>query len=555
MKKAYGLGLLVVCFLFTGAFAQQVETDIIQLRLNRFYFAAGIESGVTAQSSFLVACETGDTVKGIIEYAGPGISYSRPIAEPIALASPTGCRAWLSTAAVDSAAVITLGTDLPRELFDPEHETLFIRTGDTVISHLVDSVHSVGNLTTFYLRTDVLFSDGNLFTAGKLLDFLRDLKGENRSYLTRYFFSKLLPFDSGGVQLPDSETVMLQFYHPFPRAAYFLSHPDFAVRDTAGRGTGPYVKIQNPEGGADSCFFSPNPFYHGQAAAARLVIRYFDQQYRMKYAYENKQIDALVGFGFEADMAGQYEAKAMFPYVAVLISGIGGEAFSQGLFPTSLYYRFNPDLAHIYFQFGDVVEVNRWISRKGITPNQRYYPFDFLSGRKLQEAIRTPVDTVRIRYDQTLLYETARYMADIAAREGTTASLNRRPADYRYDIRLAFFPPSDEIMPFALIAAVLELNDQALHLTSEYRLSRSGWEEIDWGSQLNEAVNRNRFFARAEEIIVEDAAFFPLFRPYVYAVSRSGIRGLGFDFYGFPRFDGLVKFAGTGMENTPEKKQ
>jgi len=555
MKKIIVLGLIAALVCAASLSPRQIETKIVQVKLDRIYFNSGIEEGVKSGAQFDIECEGRDIITGMVEYAGPGISYSFPLAELDSLEFAPGCIARLASSDVDSTARITIGIDIPYRFFDPEHETLFMRTADTVLPNLVDSMRQVGNTLMLYMPRDVRFSDGSLFTAETLAYFLDDIRERSRSYPVRYFFSRMMPIDSGGFDMIEGYIVRLSFYQPFPRAAYFLSHPDFAVYNRTHAGTGPLVESPDPESRADKRIFVPNRYYRGEKPAfSRMAVIQFEQQYRMKFAYESGQIDGFIGFGFEADLAGMYEAKALYPEVAVMVAGIGGELFSQAIFPTSLYYCFNPDLAHIYFQYGDVAPVNRWlIYPTSDAGRDRFYPFDFLGGRKLHSSLRSDADTALLAYDHSLLYETARYLADIVAREGMTAPISRRSYDERFDIRLAFFPASDKIMPFALIAAVLEFNDQNQFLPPERRFDRPGWQDMGSGSRLNEVKNRNTFFVRAEETVVQDGGFFPLYRPYIYAVSAGKIRGLDFDFYGYPILDKTVKFdesiIGAGREN------
>ena len=137
-------------------------------------------------------------------------------------------------------------------------------------------------------------------------------------------------------------------------------------------------------------------------------------------------------------------------------------------------------------------------------------------------------------FDRTSLRDMTRYLADIAAREGWQADLSRYENPTDFDIRVAMFPASDEIMPFALFAAVLEMNDINRGLPEGRRLDRPGWVDCDRGSRLKETVYRINFFKDAEETVIEEGGFFPLFRPYIYAVSNSGVKNLEFDFYGYP---------------------
>ena len=557
MKKSLLPVCIIVFFFLAPAMARQIDSEIIQIKLNRLYFASGTESGVQTGSSFSIVCSGKRVVSGTIEYVGPGVSYSRPLPDLDTLVIGDECMARLTTSGIDSTAYVTLGTDIPIEFFDPEHETLFIRRGDTVLSNLVDSAQFSGNSLILYLPPKIKFADGLPYNAEVLEFCLQNIQETSRSYLTRYFFSRLASGGTKGIEISDSLTLRLNFYHPFPRAEYFLSHPDFAIYNRSGAGTGMLAVDPMTDGAIGQRVFVPNRYYRGESPAfSRIVVRYYEQQYRLKFAYENQQIDASIGFGFEADLAGSYDAKALYPETAVMIADISGDLFSQARFPTYLYYCFNPDLSHLYFQYGDIVAVNRWLmTSTADQPGDRLYPFDFLAGRKLHASINSPSDTARLEYSDAMLYETARYLADVVAREGMTAPINRLSFGNKYDIRLMFFPASDRIMPFALYAAVLELNDQNGMLPASDQLDRPGWQDLAAGSSLRDIRNRDNFFIRAEETVVQDGGFFPLFRPYLYAVSHDNVKGLDFDFYGYPVLEKVIKFSGRsdtpGTEDRP----
>ncbi len=536
----------IVILAAAPAWGQQIDVGILQAKLNRVYLSAGSESGIKPGAPFILLCTGQDTVEGSIEYSGPGIAYSAPIPSLDTFEIDSGCMARVTVAAVDSTATITVGSDLPLSVYDFEHEPLFIRTGDTLIMNLVDSAVISSNKAILYMRSDIRFSDGTPLNADVVRHFLDDLRKNSRSYLTRYFFAKALPTDSGGIEATDGYTLRLNFYHPFPRVCFFLSRPEFAVYNEAGRGTGRLMEVADSQGGSETRKFVPNIYYRGPAPAfSSLVIHHYDQQNRMTFAFENGELDAVVGFGYEADLAGAYEAKALYPGMVAMIAGIGRKLYSNGLFPTSLYYSFNPSLTHLYFQYGDVAIVNRWLTAMSDSAdNGRYYPYDFLKGRTLLSSIDRKVDSALLAYDNPLLYHTVDYIADVAAREGMTATSRRYVPGIPFDIRAAFLPASDDIMPFALFAAVLELNDQNSALPPDRQRVRPGWDDIDRGSRLYETRNRTTFFSRAEDVLFEEAGFFPLFRPYVYAVPSAGVTGFDFDFYGYPILGQVRKLAG-----------
>jgi hypothetical protein len=336
MKRIALLLLLCPATLASPSLSQDVETDILQTRLDRIYFAGGTELGLYVGSPFRIVCDGDSVTAGLIDYVGPGISYSRPIADLDSLNITSDCIARLTISDIDSAAIIILGTDMPLDKFRPEHETIFLRQSDSIYPNLVDSARLVGNLLELYLPLNIRFSDGNRLDAEMLAWCLEDLKKYSRSYPVRYFFSKLLPIDSGGIELMDGFSLRLTFYHPLPRALYFLSHPDFAVYNKRLRGTGVLADADRIK--VNQKTFIPNIYYRGNPPAlSRLVVKYFSQSFRMKFSFEHGMLDGYIGFGFNDVLAGKHQAQSLYPDIAVMTAGIGGDIFSGGRFSTSLY--------------------------------------------------------------------------------------------------------------------------------------------------------------------------------------------------------------------------
>ena len=150
--------LILILVLFSACInflaAQQIESEILLSKMDRLYFPVGEEAGLYIGAPFDIVCE-GDTVtSGIIDFIGPGISYSRSQTELREIGSTGICIAVIKTIGVDSSAVIELGTDLPLTYFNLELETLFIRQKDTVVPNLLDSAVVLGNRMDLFLPPD-----------------------------------------------------------------------------------------------------------------------------------------------------------------------------------------------------------------------------------------------------------------------------------------------------------------------------------------------------------------------------------------------------------------
>lgn len=541
--------------------AQEITAEIIQIKSGRLYFSVGSESGIKSGGSFTVRCGFDSVLSGKIEYSGPSISFSNVISNVDYSSLDSTCMVTLTGAAIDPRANIIIGSDLPPELFNPERETIFLCIDDKdddagagsepseIVNNLVDSVLLTSSKMTLYLPPDIFFSDGSRLNAPVLAEWLADLKVRSRSNLVRFFFARLLPADQGGIEVVDQFTLKMRFNHPFPHVTRFLSHPDFSVYNYYGKGTGPLVATSSEPG---KKVFVPHRQYHGNPVQFQmLTVRFFSQSHKLRFAFEQGMIDGYLGFGFDSELEGHYDHRAEYPYMACLVSGVGGKAFANGRFPTALYYSFDFDLAHLLFPRSRVKPVKRWytVSEHDNNGDQKYYSFDPDKGRALLRGIGTGGGRFLTTYDHTLLYKTARYLADLAAREkrfGEIEPYDGRAGnpDQTYDLRLAFFPASDKIIPFGLYAAVLELNDQNRYLPRDLKLDRPGWSDALRGSGLTKVENRGNYFARAEEALIEDGCFYPLYRPFVYAVTGPALANIRFDHFGYPLLSHARKIKG-----------
>jgi hypothetical protein len=173
---------------------------------------------------------------------------------------------------------------------------------------------------------------------------------------------------------------------------------------------------------------------------------------------------------------------------------------------------------------------------------ERYYPCDPDKGKALFASIGRDTASAVMTCESRLLQETARYLADISARDGVATTIESGPTDNPFDIAIRFVPSSDPLLPYALFAAVLEMNDQNGLLEASRRMTRPGWDDADRGTRFEDTATQRRFFSRAEETLFETGGFFPLFRPVVTAVTGDMIKDICFDFYGYPRLDRVVKF-------------
>jgi len=549
MKLFYALMILL---LMSGTgYSQTVESEILQIQYNRIYFPLGEEAGLYPGTVFSIKCDTNSLLEGRLDFVGPGISYSESIPEINASIIKTDCLGYLTVAGIDREAEINLGTDLPLNLFNDEHETILTRNADSLEPVLVDSFKVGHDWLELYLKRGINFSDGSRLDAEAVIWWLTFLKQYASDYTARYFCSRIKAPEDGGLEAIDGYSVLINFISPFPRAAYQLSYPALAVFNHNRSGSGCLMEV--PTGSPDKKSFETNPYYRGaQCPFKRLTIHHFSQPYRMHFAFEEGQLDGYIGFGFDDVLAGSYAARALYPYTAVFIPGLDNDLNKDPLFATSLYYRFDPQRAHLYFPYGNVKAVNRWLT--GEEKTERYFEFDFIKGKNLHKTLRLETTQITAAYDETLLTECTRYFADITAREGISAEIVSRGRSDNYAFHLAFVPSSDSILPLALIACVLDLNDQNSKLDTSQQREKPGWVELAAGTTLYETRYRNNYFRQAVDTVVQEFGCFPLFRPEIFAVGGRSIKNIDFDFYGFPHLDHIIKLE-TPLQDSGQRSE
>lgn len=522
------------------ACSQEIDVDLLQVRAGRVYFSAGTEAGAAAGASFEIVCGDSTVADGILEYAGPFVSFSRPLLHLDTNRVTTACRGRVTITGIDSTAVIRLGTELPTALIDPEHETLLERRGDSVVSRLADSVRIDGPYLKIYLPANVRFAGGGQLDAATLVWWLNDLRQRNGSYVTRFFFSRLLPSDSGGIESEGNLTVRLAFRYPLSMATRFLAHRDFAVYDIRGRGTGPLVLLESQSDGKKT--YIPNAgFRGGKSRFSKLVIVPYDLPPRMREDFGQKRLDGYVGFGFDDDGGQSGRATAGYPFMVAMIPRVGKSAGGVKDFAAALYAAFDSDLAHLYFPSGTTIPANRWYTGADSTDTARLIAYDTARARALNSVLTTPAAPLHLAYDDRHLAEAAGFLADIAGTMNIPVEVHRYATDARPDIRLTFVPAADEGFPFGLLEAVMTLNDQNAFLPAEERGENPAWRETDAACRSEAAGERDNAFVRVQRLLVGTYGVVPLFRPGIEAVVDPSIKNVRFDDAGYPILDKIFK--------------
>jgi len=102
--------LTIIALIFCGSLsAGQVESVILQNKLNRLYFSVGTETMVFPEASFVVICGADTLAHGYIEFTAPGIAVSKPDSLFASIDLSDSCQTLVETAELDTTSTIRIG--------------------------------------------------------------------------------------------------------------------------------------------------------------------------------------------------------------------------------------------------------------------------------------------------------------------------------------------------------------------------------------------------------------------------------------------------------------
>ncbi len=110
------LTFLIIVFLmiFGASFcladeAEKINTEIIQIKMDRFYFASGVEENIFQDCSYIIIKSDDTLYKGHIEASYPGVSYCYQTESISDTFNIDSCRAIIQPARIDSLTPINIG--------------------------------------------------------------------------------------------------------------------------------------------------------------------------------------------------------------------------------------------------------------------------------------------------------------------------------------------------------------------------------------------------------------------------------------------------------------
>ncbi|MCP4705432.1 MAG: hypothetical protein GY865_12585 [candidate division Zixibacteria bacterium] len=88
---------------------EKINTEIIQKKMDRFYFATGVEENIFQDCSYIIIKSNDTLYKGLIEASYPGVSYSYQIDNISDTINIDSFVAYIQPAAIDSLTPIKIG--------------------------------------------------------------------------------------------------------------------------------------------------------------------------------------------------------------------------------------------------------------------------------------------------------------------------------------------------------------------------------------------------------------------------------------------------------------
>ncbi len=112
IKNMRSIFVIIILLVFSGlgfCFAEPIKTEILQIKMNRIYFASGEEENIFQDCSFFVIKSDDTLIKGYIEKSYAGVSYSYPTEKLSDTITTDSCSAFIQPATIDSLTPVIIG--------------------------------------------------------------------------------------------------------------------------------------------------------------------------------------------------------------------------------------------------------------------------------------------------------------------------------------------------------------------------------------------------------------------------------------------------------------
>lgn len=223
-------------------------------------------------------------------------------------------------------------------------------------------------------------------------------------------------------------------------------------------------------------------------------------------------------------------------YLAVLMPNLSCTANKSGVLTTSLYYRYNSDLASLFFR-GEIAPTNCLFPSD--TTCIRSYQFDLSKGQRLSGQFLKSSPNLKISYNFPLLKETADFFADILSRD-------------RFKVEVVFDDPAADLfinlLPYQKSnpdSSLIKILDDLKATIANNKEQRENLDIIKnrllSAEQTDDLAMKNYFWQLVDYSLKYDLGVFPLFQPIVCYYFKNHITGIEIDQDGFISFDQLKK--------------
>ena len=211
-------------------------------------------------------------------------------------------------------------------------------------------------------------------------------------------------------------------------------------------------------------------------------------------------------------------------YLAVLMPNLSSAANKNGVMTTSLYYRYNPDLASLFFR-GEITPTNCLFPSD--TSCIRSYQFDLSKGQRLSGQFLNSSPNLKISYNVPLLKETADFFADILSRD-------------RFKVEVVFDDPAADLFINLIPFQKSQPDSSLIKIMDDLKTTLTGSKEqqenleiiknrLVSAEQTEDPAMKNYFWQLADYSLKYDLGVFPLFQPVVYYFFKNHITGIEID--------------------------
>ncbi|MBN2226116.1 MAG: hypothetical protein JW763_02005 [candidate division Zixibacteria bacterium] len=277
---------LLICFMAVTsiAFSKEVESSILQYKLNRLYFSTGLEKYVYPDCRYIVYRGRVVLGQGLIEFSEPGVSISYTLDYPFEGKNVELLHAVIDAVDIDSLGVIRLGAaefqSLPLSTMFPTSDFPPLHIIPTIVPIENALITNSGNRLHFK-RYESLFEMALAFSGGGLDGYFSYGKpqppAENAEFISTSanFFVAMIPnvsreFNHGGIL----STAMYYRFNPDKPYVFF---------------TGDGIVAQNCLYLCDSANHRPYPY--DSEAGRQLMRSVRNRPDHLKLAVFDKQLE------------------------------------------------------------------------------------------------------------------------------------------------------------------------------------------------------------------------------------------------------------------------